>query len=147
MAGGGGEVGDSSSRIRILIAATACESAMHFVRICTKISEWAQVKAVATRDALPFIDRASLEALNILLYTDDDESSRQNMEGDQPLHLELVRWADWFLIAPLSANTVAKVCLPFVYLFSIQFVRPCGLSSQIRSSLIIFQSMILIISN
>lgn len=40
---------------------------------------------------------------------DDDEWSCWNKREDPVLHIELRKWADVFLVAPLSANTLAKM--------------------------------------
>jgi phosphopantothenoylcysteine decarboxylase len=58
--------------------------------------------------SLNFIDRSSLPS-DIVLYTDDDEWSTWKKIGDEVLHIELRKWADIMVIAPLSANTLAKV--------------------------------------
>ena len=43
-------------------------------------------------------------------YTDEDEWRDYKAVGSDPvLHIELTKWADVLLIAPLSANTLAKV--------------------------------------
>lgn len=41
-------------------------------------------------------------------YEDEDEWSYYNNEN-QVLHIDLVKWADVFLIAPCTANTLAKI--------------------------------------
>lgn len=41
-------------------------------------------------------------------YLDEDEW-KWKTRGDPVLHIELRKWADMILIAPLSANTLAKV--------------------------------------
>lgn len=66
------------------------------------------MKAVATQPALHFIDSFSLPA-SVRLYTDEDEWSSWSKIGDDVLHIELRKWADAMVIAPLSANTLAKV--------------------------------------
>ncbi|KAH3765103.1 phosphopantothenoylcysteine decarboxylase [Pelomyxa schiedti] len=43
------------------------------------------------------------------LLTDDDEWSCWNKIGDPVLHIELRKWADVMVVAPLSANTLAKL--------------------------------------
>lgn len=43
------------------------------------------------------------------LWTDVDEWSSFHTIGDPILHIELRRWADLVLIAPTSANTLAKL--------------------------------------
>lgn len=50
----------------------------------------------------------------IQLFFDKDEWSNQNslgfyQRGDKVLHIELRKWADIFVIAPLDANTLAKM--------------------------------------
>jgi phosphopantothenoylcysteine decarboxylase len=43
------------------------------------------------------------------VYTDDDEWSVPWSRGKKILHIELRRWADIMIVAPLSANTLAKM--------------------------------------
>lgn len=46
----------------------------------------------------------------VAFYFQDEEEWRQwKVVGDPVLHIELRRWADVLLLAPLSANTLAKV--------------------------------------
>ncbi len=71
-----------------------------------------EVKVVATQPALYFFDRQQLP--KGVLHTDDDEWPK-HADGyhwhrtDSVLHIELRRWADLFVIAPLDANTLAKL--------------------------------------
>jgi phosphopantothenoylcysteine decarboxylase len=83
------------------------------------------VKVVATRAALYFFDPKSPEfaAPNSALPTqhspviiDDDEWPGREQgqlwqRGDPVLHIELRRWANVLVIAPLDANTLAKLAL------------------------------------
>ncbi|KAK3405021.1 hypothetical protein EUGRSUZ_K01291 [Eucalyptus grandis] len=93
---------------RILLAASGSVAAIKFANLCHCFSEWAEVKAVATKASLHFIDRASLPR-DVVLYTDEDEWSSWSKIGDSVLHIELRRWADIMIIAPLSANTLGKI--------------------------------------
>lgn len=43
------------------------------------------------------------------LLTDADEWGKWHKKGDPVLHIDLRKWADICLIAPLSANTLAKI--------------------------------------
>jgi len=43
------------------------------------------------------------------IYFDEDEWSKPWVRGDKILHIELRRWAHVMVIAPLSANTMAKM--------------------------------------
>lgn len=67
------------------------------------------VTAVATDAATYFFNPA---ALGCDLVRDADEWPGERYErGDSVRHIELRKWADLFLIAPLDANTLAKLAL------------------------------------
>jgi phosphopantothenoylcysteine decarboxylase len=81
-----------------------------------------QVKVVATQAALYFFDPAALDPVDparplrnpAVVVLDEDEwpgrSQGQRYQRDDPvLHIELRRWAEVLLIAPLDANTLAKL--------------------------------------
>jgi phosphopantothenoylcysteine decarboxylase len=79
------------------------------------------VKVVATQAARYFFDplaltpgRATRDAETILFDEDEwpgqDQGGRYS-RGDSVLHIELRRWADLLLLAPLDANTLAKLAL------------------------------------
>ncbi|KAL5580112.1 hypothetical protein UlMin_012554 [Ulmus minor] len=93
---------------RILLAGSESVAAIKFRNLCHSFDEWAEVRAVATRVSLHFIDRASLPK-DVILYTDEDEWTSWNKIGDNMLHIELRRWANIMVIAPLSANTLGKI--------------------------------------
>jgi phosphopantothenoylcysteine decarboxylase len=80
------------------------------------------VKVVATQAALYFFDPVAIEPLNppppernpAVVVLDEDEwpgraDGRRYHGGDDVPHIELRRWADLLLIAPLDANTLAKL--------------------------------------
>ena len=77
------------------------------------------VKVVATDSALYFFDPAALDPSRVLrnpevVVLDEDEwpgraDGARYRRGDAVLHIELRRWADLFLVAPLDANTLAKL--------------------------------------
>jgi phosphopantothenoylcysteine decarboxylase len=80
------------------------------------------VKVVATHASLYFFDPAQLDPLHPaaparnheVVYLDEDEwpgrgEGRRWQREDPVLHIELRRWAEVFLIAPLDANTLAKL--------------------------------------
>lgn len=108
-------------RPRILLAASGSVAAIKFGNLCHCFSEWADVKAVATKSALHFIDSVTIPE-DVILYTDEDEWSSWSKIGDNVLHIELRKWADLIVIAPLSANTLGKVLFfpPFHILWSLE---------------------------
>jgi phosphopantothenoylcysteine decarboxylase len=83
------------------------------------------VKVVATRAALYFFDAGEVadtpasgpsgdSLLSKTLFLDDDEwpgrdEGRHYRREDPVLHIELRRWADRLVVAPLDANTLAKL--------------------------------------
>ena len=97
-----------SSRPRILLAASGSVAALKFATLAQGLSEWAEVRAICTKSALHFIDRTAMPA-SVKVYTDEDEWSSWTKVGDSVLHIELRKWADLLVIAPLSANSLAKV--------------------------------------
>ncbi|KAG8907899.1 hypothetical protein FRB99_001759 [Tulasnella sp. 403] len=73
-----------------------------------------QVQVAATKSSLVFYSKEAVQSLsdkghNVSVWTDEDEWSTWNKIGDPILHIELRRWADVVLIAPCSANTLAKI--------------------------------------
>jgi len=65
-----------------------------------------EVQLVVTKSARHFLNEAEFK---IKIWKDEDEWSMWNRRGDPVLHIELRKWADLFLIAPLDANTLAKM--------------------------------------
>jgi phosphopantothenoylcysteine decarboxylase len=78
-----------------------------------------QVRVVATDAALYFFDPTELDPTHAgrnpaVVTVDEDEwpgrdTGRRYQRDDPVLHIELRRWADLFVIAPLDANTLAKL--------------------------------------
>jgi len=82
----------------------AAYKAAFLIRLLVK--EGAEVKVVMTRSARDFITPLTLSVLSknavVSNFTSKDKSEWNN-------HVELAAWADLFLIAPASANTMAKM--------------------------------------
>src|SRR6516162_6660666 len=78
-----------------------------------------QVKVVATSASLYFFDPAQLDGKNgqrdpsVVILDEDEWPERdkgKRWQREEPvLHIELRRWAELLLIAPLDANTLAKL--------------------------------------
>ncbi|CAG9860149.1 unnamed protein product [Phyllotreta striolata] len=65
------------------------------------------IKVCVTNPAKHFLNKEDVDKLNV--YTDSDEWQAWSKRGDPVLHIELSKWADVLLIAPLDANTLAKI--------------------------------------
>ncbi|EOA31448.1 hypothetical protein CARUB_v10014631mg [Capsella rubella] len=102
------EVNDIPRKPRVLLAASGSVAAIKFGNLCHCFTEWAEVRAVVSKSSLHFLDKLSLPQ-EVTLYTDEDEWSSWSKIGDPVLHIELRRWADVLVIAPLSANTLGKI--------------------------------------
>ncbi|MGL4553351.1 MAG: flavoprotein, partial [Gemmataceae bacterium] len=97
------------------VAAVKTVPLMHGLRLAGH-----DVRIVATKAATYFFDPAPVRDVVSL---DADEWPGERYRRDDPvLHIELRRWADLLLIAPLDANTLAKLaagladnCLTCVY--------------------------------
>jgi phosphopantothenoylcysteine decarboxylase len=104
----------------ILLGVTGSVAAIHTVALFQELKQTGHaVKIVATSAALYFFDPAAIEPVGggrnpDVVVLDADEWPRrpdgQRYERGEPvLHIELRRWADVLLIAPLDANTLAKL--------------------------------------
>ncbi|XP_075016588.1 phosphopantothenoylcysteine decarboxylase isoform X1 [Calonectris borealis] len=65
-----------------------------------------EVKVVTTERAKHFYNA---QEIPVTLYSDEDEWELWKGRSDPVLHIELRRWADLMLVAPLDANTLAKL--------------------------------------
>jgi phosphopantothenoylcysteine decarboxylase len=77
-----------------------------------------RVKIVATQSSLYFFDAAAIEPTaegqrnkDVVILDEDEWPGQRYERGDPVLHIELRRWAELLLIAPLDANTLAKLAL------------------------------------
>jgi phosphopantothenoylcysteine decarboxylase len=95
----------------VLLGVTGSVAAIYTPELYAALTEARHaVKVVATRSSLYFFDPAQLA--DGVVIRDEDEWPGQRYERGAPvLHIELRRWADLLLIAPLDANTLAKLAL------------------------------------
>ena len=94
----------------ILLGATGSVAAVRVPALCDALIDSGHaVKVVATDAAAYFFDS---NALPIPVARDADEwPGERYQRGDDVLHIELRKWADLFLLAPLDANTMAKIAV------------------------------------
>lgn len=72
-----------------------------------------QVKVILTKGALEFINPNTFRFLGAIdVYLPQDDFNLDKLSAKQNvLHIELVKWADKLIIAPLSANTLSRLNL------------------------------------
>jgi len=63
-----------------------------------------EVKVVLTKSAQKFITKLSFSSQGFETFTDEDD-----WQSNRVLHIDLQQWADKVLIAPCTANTLAKI--------------------------------------
>ncbi|KAG5438464.1 hypothetical protein PCK2_000940, partial [Pneumocystis canis] len=68
-----------------------------------------ELQIIYTKTAQHFFSVQELKQQGFQLWTDGDEWKQWNHRDDPILHIELRRWAHLFIIAPLTANTLAKI--------------------------------------
>jgi len=105
----------------ILLAATGSVAAIKLPLIAQRLAKHpnVSVRIVLTPSAEEFLQGQSKEqpALASLLeipnvegiHHDSDEWSKPWVRGDKILHIELRRWSHVLVVAPLSANSLAKM--------------------------------------
>ena len=103
----------------ILVGATGSVAAIKIPELFSALKAAGHaVRVVATEPALYFFDPAALDATRVLrnpevVTIDEDEWPGRSdgvryRRGAEVMHIELRRWAELFLVAPLDANTLAK---------------------------------------
>jgi phosphopantothenoylcysteine decarboxylase len=104
----------------ILLGVTGSVAAIHTPALYKALQrDGHQVKVIATQPALYFFDPAALDPAQPVrnpeaVVLDEDEwpgrsQGHRYQREDTVLHIELRRWAHVLLIAPLDANTLAKL--------------------------------------
>ena len=101
--------------INILVAATGSVAALKIPEILQQLTEnirlvfpqrECNIKLVPTEHSMHFFDTS---IVTVPILRDHDEWDQWKKIGDPVLHIELRKWADVMLIAPLDANTLSKL--------------------------------------
>lgn len=96
----------TTSRPKVLWGITGSVAAIRADRVWEALEPFADVRAIVTRRGRHFLPKLPA---SLLLHDDASEWSMWSKLGDPVLHIELRRWADVLLIAPLSADALAKL--------------------------------------
>lgn len=104
------EAGSSPQRRpRVLLAASGSVATIKLAQLAELLVQFADVRVVATKSAHYFFRDEELPAACRPVLGDEDEWRQWRAVGDPVVHIELRRWADALVVAPLSANTLAKI--------------------------------------
>ena len=105
----------------LLLAASGSVATIKLPLIVDAISKekLVSIRIILTASAAKFLQGQSQEQPSLAsirsmpnvdgIYLDADEWKKLWVRGDPILHIELRRWADLLVIAPLSANSLAKI--------------------------------------
>ncbi|KRX93533.1 Phosphopantothenoylcysteine decarboxylase [Trichinella pseudospiralis] len=89
------------------VASTKLPELVHqILKNCHHSNGRVDVRVVTTENALAFFE---IDKLSVFVYRDADEWMAWKQRGDPILHVQLRRWADILVIAPLDANSMAKI--------------------------------------
>ncbi|XP_052527720.1 phosphopantothenoylcysteine decarboxylase isoform X1 [Tympanuchus pallidicinctus] len=95
-------------KFHVLVGVTGSVAALKLPLLISGLLEipGLEVKVVTTERAKHFYKP---QEIPVTLYSDEDEWQLWKGRSDPVLHIELRRWADLMLVAPLDANTLAKL--------------------------------------
>lgn len=100
---------NTSKKQRVIVCCTGSVATIKLNQLLEKILKHnLEVQVVSSKHAQHFFDANDLP-VGVELYCDADEWAKWRGRGDPVLHIELGKWADVLLIAPLDANTLAKI--------------------------------------
>ncbi|KAL1584606.1 hypothetical protein WHR41_06992 [Cladosporium halotolerans] len=115
----------SDHKHHLLLAATGSVATIKIPLILHALSHHTNlsVRLILSNSARQFLqaqsaEQPSLEEISKIknldgIYFDEDEWAKPWVRGDSILHIELRRWVDLLVVAPLSANGLAKVSQGF----------------------------------
>uniref|UniRef100_A0A8C5QXL4 Phosphopantothenoylcysteine decarboxylase n=1 Tax=Leptobrachium leishanense TaxID=445787 RepID=A0A8C5QXL4_9ANUR len=93
---------------RVLVGVTGSVAALKLPNLVSGLLQipGIQVQVVSTERAKHFYN---IHDIPVPMYSDQDEWEMWKQRSDPVLHIELRRWADLMVIAPLDANTLGKI--------------------------------------
>jgi phosphopantothenoylcysteine decarboxylase/phosphopantothenate--cysteine ligase len=95
---------------KILLGITGSIAAVKIISLIHKLTQNGhECSVIVTHDGLNFVTPISIMAMGAKVFTDAcDSNSSKVME-----HINLAKWAEFILIVPCSANTIAKLAHGF----------------------------------
>ncbi|KAK7115442.1 phosphopantothenoylcysteine decarboxylase-like [Littorina saxatilis] len=99
----------SARKPRVLVACTGSVAAIKVPTLLADLSQLSckpEIQLITTEHSRHFFD---LTQVKCPVFKDENEWENWTSVKDPVLHIELRRWADVMVIAPLDANTLAKI--------------------------------------
>ncbi|KAL1516874.1 hypothetical protein ABEB36_000712 [Hypothenemus hampei] len=101
--------------VNVLLACTGSVATIKLPELVEKLFEEfkhknmsLKIRVITSEKAKHFFNVRKLQE-DIDVFSDEDEWNAWTKRGDPVLHIELGRWADVLLLAPLDANSLAKI--------------------------------------
>ncbi len=97
--------------LNILLAVTGSISAYRALDICRSLTKAGHyVRVLVSRGACEFINPNAFKYLGaqFIYLSSDDFNTEVYSKDNKVLHIDLVKWCDKLVIAPATANTIAK---------------------------------------
>ncbi|ODN02455.1 Phosphopantothenoylcysteine decarboxylase [Orchesella cincta] len=109
----------TKENVKLLVGVTASVATIKLAELCSALYALPFVQEIAvvpTEKSEKFFKSeevisagSSHKKKEVKIWRDSDEWAMWNGRGDPVLHIDLGKWADAMIIAPLDANTMAKV--------------------------------------
>ena len=134
------------NRKHLLLASSGSVATIKLPNIVKELSRYndLSVRIVLTKAAENFLagqsaEQPLLQSLYSVknvdgVYRDEDEWNKPWVRGGSILHIELRRWADILVIAPLSANSMAKMTAGVADSLMLSVVRAWDTTGEIEGS-------------
>lgn len=98
-----------TTRKKVLLGCTGSVATIKLPELVQKLLDRdMEVRVVVTERAKHFIKDVNLPP-GVQVLSDTVEWAAWQGRGDPVIHIDLMKWADIFVIAPLDANTMAKI--------------------------------------
>jgi phosphopantothenoylcysteine decarboxylase len=95
--------------MNILLAVTGSVAAIRAPRLASSLSSLGSVRAAFTSTSVHFLKRSEdVWPTEVEQLFDADEWKAWNQLGDPVIHIELRKWADVLVVAPATADFIAK---------------------------------------
>lgn len=98
-----------TTKKKVLLGCTGSVATIKLPELVQKLLDRnMEVRVVVTERAKHFIKDVNLPP-GVQVLSDTVEWAAWQGRGDPVIHIDLMKWADIFVIAPLDANTMAKI--------------------------------------
>jgi phosphopantothenoylcysteine decarboxylase len=141
-----------STKPKLLIGCTGSVATLKIPELVAELSATFEIMIICTANSCFFLEKSEVynesawlkfEAAGgwNLVLKDEDEWQMWSSIGHSVLHIEVRRWADFFLVAPASANVISKassgICDNFVLsvMRAWDFTKPCAMCPAMNTAM------------